>query len=315
MQILKQKLLDTGYFIDNCYLADYLNLVKGNSVSSYLERHHILPRAYYKMTGIEIDNSEANLVALSFADHCKAHWLLYYCTTKNLQHASQAAFILMINGLSKHIKDYTEADFIALQEMKNKLLEDSNAFWSVEDDNFLKHNFLDFTDDELAFKLGRTEIAVRARRTYLHLQRFKMMDFTEEEINFIVANFNDMFIEDIAIELNRSPNSVRQKCFRLGLRKKAESWSIEELAFLRENASTMSLTDLSTYLDRSKSAIKRQCHIHKIKCKRTDLWTEEELQYLKDNYSTMTNKQLADTLDRSVSAVNHKCQVLKLKIN
>ena len=312
MQKLKERLLNTGYFVDNDYLVRYINLVNSSSTAKYLERHHILPRAYYNLKELEVDNSEYNLTNLSFADHCKAHWLLYYCTTDKLQYASQTAFVIMVNGLSKHIEEYTEADFIALQEMKNQLLEDSATFWSVEDDNFLKQNFLKFTDAELASKLNRTDLAIQTRRSYLRLQRFKMSDFTDEELNYIITNYYQKEIKEIALDLNRTAGSIAQKCHRLGLQKKAGLWSEEELNFLRTNATTMSLTDISNVLGRSKLAIKRQCHVHNIKCKRTDLWTEAELIYLKENYSSMSAKQLANNLERSVGAVNHKCHALKL---
>lgn len=316
MQKLKEKLLNTGHFVDNDYLDKYIELVNNESdAAKYLEQHHILPRAYYNLEELEIDNSENNLVALSFADHCKAHWLLYYCTVDRLQYASQTAFVIMVNGLSKHIKEYTEADFIALQEMKNQLLEDSDTFWSVGDDNFLKQHFLEFTDAELACKLNRTEIAVQTRRSYLQLQRFKMSDFTANELNYIIANYHQKEIKEIAANLNRTVGSIAQKCYRLGLKKKADLWSKEELNFLHVNAAIMSLTDISNALGRSKSAIKRQCHVHNIECKRTDLWTDSDLNYLKENYASMPTKQLASNLGRSVSAVNHKSQILKLSKN
>lgn len=315
MQKLKDKLLNTGYFVDNNYLDEYIKLVGGLSIASYTERHHILPKAYYKLKRLKIDNSADNLVSLSFADHCKAHWLLYYCTKDRLQYASQTAFVIMVNGLTKHIKEYTDADFIALQEMKNQLLEDSTTYWSRSEDTFLKQNFLKFTDEELAAKLNRTGSAVRTRRTYLHLQRFKMADFTEEEVSYIVANYYQKEIKQIAADLERPVQAIFVKCHRLGLKKKADAWSEEEIDFLRANAMIMSLTDLSNALGRSKLAIKRQCHIKQIKCKRTDLWSDAEVAYLQENYVAKTARQIAAHLDRSTGAVERKCQQLNLTKN
>ena len=315
MQKLKEKLLDTGYFIDNSYLDDYVKLVTNYSTASYVERHHILPRAYYTLEESEVDNSEDNLVALSFADHCKAHWLLYYCTVDKLQYASQTAFVIMVNGLTKHIKEYTEDDFIILQEMKNQLLEDSSTFWSVAEDNFLKQYFLEFTDAELASKLNRTEIAVQTRRSYFGLQRVKMSDFTNEELNYITENFYQKEIKEIANTLHRSVGSIATKCSRLGLKKwKADPWTDEELAFLYKNSSTMSTAEISTALDRGLAGVRRQCRIHKIKCldKRSGFWTDSELGYLVDNHTTKTVPQMAELLDRPVSSVRRKCLDLGL---
>ena len=313
--MLKKKLLDTGYFIDNSYLADYLDLVSANSKATYLERHHILPRAYYNITEQEIDNSDDNLVSLSFADHCKAHWLLYYCTIDRVQYATQTAFVIMVNGLSKHIKEYTEADFIELQEMKNQILEDSATFWSTDEDDFLRQNFLEFTDNELADKLNRTEIAIRARRTFLGLQRVKMSDFTDEELAYITANFYKKELKEIANALNRSVSSIAAKCHNLGLKKwHADPWTEEELEFLYKNSSTMSTTEISAALHRGLAGVQRQCRIHKIKCvsKFMDAWSEAELTYLKENCNEKTYDQLAEELGRPRSSVASKCQKLNL---
>jgi hypothetical protein len=71
--ILKQKLLSTGYFIDNEYLEQYMALIKEEHDANYLERHHIIPRAYYQLKKLKVDNTKSNIVRLSFAEHCKAH--------------------------------------------------------------------------------------------------------------------------------------------------------------------------------------------------------------------------------------------------
>ena len=68
---LKETLLATKCFVNNEYLEQYLNLVNDSKTGT--ELHHILPRSYFKDLGISVDNSEQNLVRLSFADHCKAH--------------------------------------------------------------------------------------------------------------------------------------------------------------------------------------------------------------------------------------------------
>ena len=73
-QKLKQKLLDTGYFIDNDYLDHYVDLICTEFVNQgYIEKHHILPRAYFAAEGLKLDNSVMNIKKLSYADHCKAH--------------------------------------------------------------------------------------------------------------------------------------------------------------------------------------------------------------------------------------------------
>lgn len=42
-------------------------------------KHHIIPKCWYRMNNIPIDNSEANLVLLSYEDHVKVHKLTILC--------------------------------------------------------------------------------------------------------------------------------------------------------------------------------------------------------------------------------------------
>ena len=72
--VLKQKLLNTGLFLDNEYLDEYINLVLSNNITvGYTEKHHILQRNYFKKSNLPVDNSPDNLITLSYCDHCKAH--------------------------------------------------------------------------------------------------------------------------------------------------------------------------------------------------------------------------------------------------
>ena len=82
--MIKQCLLNTGYFVDNQYLDDYIDLIqKPFSLTNYTEDHHVLPVSYYKYKYNCKDRKEAKILAdkdvnnlkikLSFANHCKAH--------------------------------------------------------------------------------------------------------------------------------------------------------------------------------------------------------------------------------------------------
>ena len=87
-QSLREKLLSTNLFIENDFFEQYLDLisVENNSLKQgYTEKHHILPRAYYEHEHIPLDSSQANLIILTYADHCKAHYLMYFCTLDYLK--------------------------------------------------------------------------------------------------------------------------------------------------------------------------------------------------------------------------------------
>lgn len=44
-------------------------------------KHHIIPRCWFKMNNLPIDNSKDNLVLLSVEDHIKVHKLAYHCAS------------------------------------------------------------------------------------------------------------------------------------------------------------------------------------------------------------------------------------------
>lgn len=73
----KSDLLLTGVFIDNDYLDKYIALINnsltqtGNSC-----KHHIIPRCYYKYNNLIVDDTQNNLVNLSYIDHILAHYYL-----------------------------------------------------------------------------------------------------------------------------------------------------------------------------------------------------------------------------------------------
>lgn len=116
--ILKEKLLNTKVFIDNAQLDSYISIITKQTTSSkYTEKHHIIPRVYFKINKQKIDNSSDNIVRLSYLDHILAHYYLSFCTIGKLKQANISAFIMLVEtGLSilteneiqaiEHIKEY-----------------------------------------------------------------------------------------------------------------------------------------------------------------------------------------------------------------
>ena len=47
-------------------------------------KHHIIPRCWFKMNNLPVDNSEDNLVLLSYEDHQKVHKLAVLCACSSI---------------------------------------------------------------------------------------------------------------------------------------------------------------------------------------------------------------------------------------
>lgn len=128
----KQKLLQTGLFIDNEYLAEYTELITDYQCApnSYTERHHIIPRCIFNYLHKEIDNSDTNMVSLKYADHIKAHYLLSKCCTSEILYPMSGAVTRMLNHknlVQNDIEEFLKDTVLqaAIEEMKlthNKLL-------------------------------------------------------------------------------------------------------------------------------------------------------------------------------------------------
>lgn len=125
--MLKQKLLETGYFIDNSYLDSYIELVNNNVSTEYqsfvTQSHHIVPISYFKRRNLDVDNSSQNRVTLRFKDHVIAHYLLYFCSLDRFDRYSNMCAINHLCGLSKyrHIDfDIDALELDKIQEMYTK---------------------------------------------------------------------------------------------------------------------------------------------------------------------------------------------------
>ena len=122
---LKQKLLDTNYFLDNAYLNFYISLICKNldnvHVKFETQRHHILQVAYYKFLGYDYYNNaehkalidQNNIVELKYCDHVLAHMYLAKCTISPLKEANLYAFFRMYKKICA--EEFTNISFTESQ--------------------------------------------------------------------------------------------------------------------------------------------------------------------------------------------------------
>ena len=186
--MIKQFLLNTGYFVDNQYLDDYIDLIqKPFSLTNYTEDHHVLPVSYYKYKYNCKDRKEAKILAdkdvnnlkikLSFANHCKAHWLLYNCTNDKLKEDMAIAFLYMIDKKTNKTllsTGISEQDYIELQAYKEKLVNTNSRYYSNVEKQFLIENANTMTLKSMAEKLGRSVESIHQQLRLLKIKRVKV---------------------------------------------------------------------------------------------------------------------------------------------
>ena len=105
------------YFDKNEYFEKYLDLLHTPQISDLpLHKHHIIPRVYFRLLNLAIDNSDENIVMLTPANHALAHYYLALCSKGELKYRLRACFIRMTGN-----KRFCEALDLESLEKLNEL--------------------------------------------------------------------------------------------------------------------------------------------------------------------------------------------------
>lgn len=87
-----------SYFIDNEFLLKYCQLIERNRrtpIRHNTNKHHIVPKSWYKLNSCKVNNESSNLVNLVYRDHVLAHYYLCLCTEDPLKYANELALICL----------------------------------------------------------------------------------------------------------------------------------------------------------------------------------------------------------------------------
>ena len=90
-------------FIDNEYFYQYRELCSKKATQKIklkTDRHHIIPKGYFKLKGLCVDNSHHNLVNLLHKDHILAHYYLSKCVKDEFIYSNEYALFFMLNNFS-----------------------------------------------------------------------------------------------------------------------------------------------------------------------------------------------------------------------
>ena len=291
--VLKQKLLNTGLFLDNEYLDEYINLVLSNNITiGYTEKHHILQRNYFKKNGLPLDNSPDNLITLSYCDHCKAHWLLYFCTTDYLKKANEASIRYIVEmykvltGKDRNKFEFNDYDFQLLQSYMTSIVNDENSrYWTEAEVDYLKKNYCGYgTGPKCAKYLNKPINLVNEKARLLGLSK-NCPDWTEAEIETLYKYYP---IEGDKVYLRiplHSKDACRGKAKQLKIRTKNHYWTPDEISILKLNFPLVGPTGCSKLLNRNKTECKHKAdRLGLIYTNNPQkVWTDEKLKLLLEN--------------------------------
>lgn len=315
--VLKQKLLNTGLFLDNEYLDEYINLVLSNNITiGYTEKHHILQRNYFKKSGLPLDNSPDNLITLSYCDHCKAHWLLYFCTTGYLKKANEASIRYIVEmykvltGKDRNKFEFNDYDFQLLQSYMTSIVNDENSrYWTEAEVDYLKKNYCGYgTGPKCAKYLNKPINLVNEKARLLGLSK-NCPDWTEAEIEILYKYYP---IEGDKVYLRiplHSKDACRGKAKQLKIRTKNHYWTPDEISILKLNFPLVGPTGCSKLLNRNKTECKHKAdRLGLIYTNNPQkVWTDEKLKLLLENKDAGISKLI------QILGLSRGCIYKKLK--
>lgn len=82
-------------------MMNIINRAKRCNLEGKFQKHHIIPKCFYKKKGLEIDNSSSNLVNLTFEEHRKVHQLASLCAKDFMYSSLRFAFCRMCNTFDR----------------------------------------------------------------------------------------------------------------------------------------------------------------------------------------------------------------------
>lgn len=227
---IKNKLLCTHLINDNEYLNKYVQLIRKNQKNKFnvytSQRHHILPRCYFKFTKQKIDNTKSNLVNLLYKDHLLAHYYLCLCANDDRFFYANFLALKFVLSTIEYWDQKLSANELKLQKELDKIqkiYERQRSYIKGRDLNYYnKFNELIFSGkngNEIAqyFNLSiggcfskYSAICKRNNLEQVNTSRWfgNELDF----YNFVNKSASEgKFIEDISNKYNKNPETVLNK--------------------------------------------------------------------------------------------------------
>ena len=141
---MKNKLLKCIDFEDNEYLEKYLEIISNPGLEDgYTEKHHIIPRCYYRLHNLTINNSPENLVTLTMKNHMLAHYYLMNCVNKHSQLYQKLVFACNRTFNNNHMNLISEDDAIMFANILSTEIKRNLSALMIGNTNALGYKFTD----------------------------------------------------------------------------------------------------------------------------------------------------------------------------
>ena len=134
--IIKEQLLKS-VCQDNEWLQKYIELVSltcSDDAAELSHKHHIVPKFYFKQNLLATDNSQSNLVKLSYINHILAHYYLCLCTKDDYKAKACFAFFKLYYAHRKISHEVLPSYADLLVELPKLELEYSKACSAIAKD-------------------------------------------------------------------------------------------------------------------------------------------------------------------------------------
>jgi hypothetical protein len=200
------------------------------------------------------------------------------------------------NGM--YIKDIQEQYFpnLSLSQVSSKasvlhLKHKVSCVWSLEEDEILKSNFSEYTNQELhdLFLPNKTVRAIEARGRKFRLNKSEVL-WSDEEDFLLKEIYGTVKNDDLVNYFSKTLNSIISRAGELGLKQECNIWTEEEIDNLKKyySNSEMSLEDLhSNYIPNHtiQQITGKANSIGLLRHEKPIEWSDKEIELLKENYN------------------------------
>lgn len=84
-------------------MMEIINFYKNNPPSKDFEKHHIIPRCYFKKNNMPVDNTKNNVVRLPYFKHLIVHYYASFCCPKEYEYSMWNACHRLSNNTKRQL--------------------------------------------------------------------------------------------------------------------------------------------------------------------------------------------------------------------